>query len=77
VVRPAGVTVTGIPLVTTPKAWSMLPVPPEKTAVKEVDVPAVMGFGVAVKLVMAGAATTVTLTDWVTEVPAELVTVSV
>ena len=47
------------------------------TAVNVVEVPAVMVGAAAVKLVIAGAATTVTVTCLVTDVLAALVTVSV
>ena len=51
--------------------------PPVKFAVKVVEVPAVIVAAAAVKLVIAGAATTVTVTCKVTEVLAALVTVNV
>ena len=51
-----------VPLVTVPMLWFTAPVPPVKTPVRVVLVPVVMVAFVAVKLVMAGAATTVTVT---------------
>jgi hypothetical protein len=71
-----GETVTAVPLVTAPTLWSTLPVPLEKTAVRVVEAPAVMVLLAAAKLVMEGAAATVTVTSAVA-VPVELVTVSV
>jgi len=50
----AGETVTGIALVTLPTPLSMLPVPLLKTAVRVVDVPAVIDVAAAVKLVIVG-----------------------
>lgn len=49
------------PGVVVPMLWSTLPVPPEKTAVRLVLVPAVMTDWAAVKLEITGAATTVTI----------------
>jgi len=49
---------TGTPLVTVPTPWSTVPVPPLKTAVSVVEVPAVIVPAAGVKLVIAGAATT-------------------
>jgi hypothetical protein len=54
-----------------------LPVPPVKTDVSVVEVPAVMVAAAGVKLVIAGAGITVTVVWDVTEAPAALVTVSV
>jgi hypothetical protein len=77
VVVTAGDTVTAVPLVTTPTLLSTLPVPLLKTPAKVVEVPAVMVAAAAVKLVMVGTATTVTVACLVTAVPAALVTVNV
>ena len=66
-----------VPLVTVPMLWSTEPVPPVNTPVRVVLVPVVMVGAAAVKLVMAGAATTVTVAVCVTLVPAALVTVRV
>ena len=55
----AGVTFTAVPLVTAPTALFTLPVPLLKTAVKVVDVPAVIVVAADVKLVIVGAGTTV------------------
>ena len=73
----AGVTGAAVPLVTAPTPLSTLPVPLLKTPVKVVEVPAVIVAAAEVKLVMAGAATTVTVTCLVTDVFAALVTVRV
>ena len=73
----AGATLTDTPLATGPTPWSMLPVPPEKAAVRVVELPALIVAAPAVKLVITGAATTVTVICAVTNVPAPLVTVSV
>jgi hypothetical protein len=72
-----GVTVTAVPLVTAPTLLSTLPAPPEKTAVRVVELPAVIVLAAAVKLVITGMGTTVTVTDADTEVPALLTTVKV
>ena len=53
-----GETDAPVPLVTVPTALLTLPVPPENTPVSVVEVPAVMIGAAAVKLVNAGAATT-------------------
>jgi hypothetical protein len=45
----------GVPLVTAPTPWSMVPAPWSKTAVSVVALPAVMGDWVAVKLEIVGA----------------------
>jgi hypothetical protein len=58
VVVDAGETVTGVPLVTAPTLLLTLPVPPLNTAVNVVELPAVIVCEAAVKLVIAGAATT-------------------
>lgn len=68
---------TATPEVTTPMPLSTPPVPPEKTAISVVLVPAVMVGCAAVKLVITGTAKTCTVVCAVTLVPAELVTVSV
>jgi hypothetical protein len=77
-------TETGVPLVIA--IWLLFllfvtiavpPVPALKTPVSVVEVPAVMVVAPAVKLVSVGAATAVTETVAVTDVPAELVTVRV
>jgi hypothetical protein len=72
----AGVTVTGVPLITAPMPLLIVPVPPENTAVSEVELAAVIVLAPAEKLVIAGAGTTVTVTVADTE-PALLVTVNV
>jgi hypothetical protein len=53
--------VTAVPLVTVPTLLSTLPVPLLKTAVKVVEVPAVIVEAAEVKLVIRGAGTTVTV----------------
>jgi hypothetical protein len=53
-----GETVAGVPLVTAPTLLLTLPVPPLKLPVNVVEVPAVIVGEAAVKLVIAGAATT-------------------
>jgi hypothetical protein len=53
-----GETVTAVPLVTTPTPLLTLPVPPLKTAVRVVEPPARIVGAAAVKLVIAGVATT-------------------
>jgi hypothetical protein len=73
----AGETGTAVPLFTAPTPVSTLPVPLLNIPVKVVDVPAVIVPAAAEKLVITGAATTVTVTCLVTEVFAVLVTVSV
>ena len=73
----AGDTVTAVLLVTAPMLLSTLPVPPANIAVRVVEVPAVIVAAAGEKLVIVGAATTVTVTCLVTAVPAALVTVSV
>ena len=57
----AGVMVTAVLLVTVPTPLLMEPVPPLNTAVSVVEVPAVIVVFAAVKLVMAGGATTVNM----------------
>ena len=66
-----------MPLVTVMLPGVTTPVPPVKTAVRLELPPAVMVAGLAVKLVIVGGGTTVTVTVWVTAVFAALVTVSV
>ena len=66
----------GTPLATAPRSWSTVAVPSAKTAVRAVAVPEVMGLLPAVKPVMLGAATTVTVTALATVPPGPL-TVSV
>jgi hypothetical protein len=53
------------------------PLPFAKTAVSDVDVPEVIVAGLAVKLVITGAGTTVTLVAALAVVPTEFVTVRV
>jgi hypothetical protein len=55
----------------------MVPVPLLKTAVKVVDVPAVIVAEPETKLVIVGAGTTVMVACWVTFAPAVFVTVNV
>ena len=64
------------PLVTNPMLLSMLPVPPVKMPFSWVRVPTAMVERSAVKLVMTGRGTTVTVTSCETEVPAASVTVN-
>ena len=74
----AGVTVTGVPLITAPMPLLIVPVPPEKTAVKVVELPAVMVDAPALKLLMTGGATPPTVRLAVPAMPlmvAEIVTV--
>ena len=73
----AGETVTAVPLVTAPTLLLTLPVPPLNTAVKVVEPPTVIIAAAGVKLVIAGAATTVTVTCFVAVVFAAFVTVKV
>ena len=72
-----GLTLTGVPLVTARLPGVITPVPLAKTAVRLELAPAVMVTGFAVKLVIAGAGTTVTVAVWLTDASAELVTVMV
>ena len=72
-----GVTVVGIPPLTAPMPLSIAPAPFAKTAVNVVELPLVIIDDPAVKLVITGAGTTVTVTFAVTLVPNEFVTVSV
>jgi hypothetical protein len=77
VVVAPGVTVFDTPLETAPTPLSMLAVPFENTAVRALDPPSFTEAGDAAKLVILGAATTVTVTELVADVPASLVTVKV
>jgi hypothetical protein len=77
VVVDVGETLTGVPLVTAPTPWSTLPVPPLNIAVRVVELPVTIVATPDVKLVIAGAGTTVTRAVLVTAVPAAFVTVSV
>jgi len=72
-----GETVTAMPLVTAPTPLLTLPVPLLNTPVNVVEVPAVIVAAAEVKLVMAGAATTVTVAWLVTFAPAAFDTVRV
>ncbi len=71
----AGVTGTGVPLVTAPTPLLMLPVPPVKFAVRVVEFPAVIVDAPAEKLLITGGGTTVTVALAVTDVPALFMTV--
>lgn len=74
----AGVTATAVPLVTGILPGVITPVPPEKTAVRFEDMPAVIVGRLATKLAIAGGAGfTVIVTVCVTAVPPVGVTVSV
>jgi hypothetical protein len=77
VVVVAGLTVTGMPLVTGPTLLSTLPVPPVKLAVRVGDWPWRIVEGEATKLLIAGAATTVTICCFVVVAPPAPVTVRV
>lgn len=66
-----------MPLVTAPTPLSMLPVPPVNAAVSVVEPPTEIIAAPCVKLVIAGAATTVTVTCFVAVVFAVFVTVKV
>jgi hypothetical protein len=67
---------TPVPLVTVPMLWSMTPVPPAKVPVNWVKVPTAIVGRKAVKLVMLGRGTTVTVTVCDAEAPAASVIVS-
>lgn len=67
----------GVLLVTAPTPLFTLPVPLVNTPVKVVEVPAVIVAAAETKLVMVGAATTVTVTCLVTVAPAVFDTVRV
>ncbi len=77
VVVATGEMFTGVPLVTAPTPLLMLPAPPLKTAVRVVVFPETIVEAPGVKLVIAGAGTTVTVTGLVTAAPAVFVTVRV
>jgi len=77
VVVAAGVIVTGVPLVTGPTPLLTLPVPPLNTAVRVVELGETIVASAGVKLVIEGAATTVTVTCLVAVAPAVFVTVKV
>lgn len=68
---------TGVPLVTAPTPLLTLPVPPLNTAVNVVVFPETIVASAGVKLVIAGAATTVTVAVLVTEAPISFDTVRV
>jgi hypothetical protein len=73
-----GVTLTAVPLVARRLPGVITPVPLAKIPVREAVPPAVIDVGLAMKLVIAGAAGfTVITAVWVTVTPAALVTVSV
>ena len=74
----AGATVFENPVVTPPTPLSIDPVPPLKAPVSVLGLPCFTAAGEAAKLVMRGAATTVTVTGaLLTEAPAPFVTVNV
>ncbi len=73
----AGDTLTATPLVTEIAPGLMTPEPLENTGAREVEVPEEIVVAPAVKLVITGAGTTVTVVCAVTKVPAAVVTVSV
>jgi hypothetical protein len=77
VVVVVGPTLTAVPLVTGRLPGVITPVPFAKTPVRFVLPPAAIVAGFAVKLVIVGAETTVTVTVCVTAVPAGFVTVRV
>jgi TATA-box binding protein (TBP) (component of TFIID and TFIIIB) len=77
VVVATGVIIMAMLLVTGPTLLSTEPEPALNTAVRLVELPAVIVVCAAVKLVITGAATTVTVVLAVTAVPAAFVTVSV
>ena len=72
-----GLTLTAVPLVAGILPGVITPVPPAKTPVRLVLAPAVIVAGLAAKLVIVGAGTTVTVTVCVTAAPLDGVTVSV
>lgn len=72
-----GLTLTGVPLVAGRLPGVITPVPLAKTAVRLELPPTVIVAGLATKLVIVGAGTTVTVTVWVTAAPLEPVTVMV
>jgi len=65
----AGIIDTGVPLVTAPPPLLIVPAPPEKTAVRVVEFPAVMVDAPAVKLLMTGGATPPTVSVAVPVMP--------
>lgn len=71
-----GLTETGVPLVTGRLPGVIMPVPFAKTAVRLELFPLAIVLGLAPKLVIVGAGSTVTVVVWLTSVPAPLVTVS-
>ena len=77
VVVDVGETDTPMPVSTEMLPGVMTAAPSAKTAVSVDDVPAVIDVGKAVKLVIDGGGTTVTVLVCVVAVPAALVTVSV
>jgi len=77
VVVAAGLTLTGVPLVAGRLPGVITPEPLAKTAVRLELPPAVMVTGVAAKLVIVGAGTTVTVAVRLTVAPLEPVTVMV
>jgi hypothetical protein len=72
-----GVIFTGVPLVTGPTPLFTEPVPPLNVAVSVVEFPTVIVEEPALKLVIAGGGTTVTVACAVMDAPSEFVTVSV
>lgn len=72
-----GLTLTGVPLMAGRLPGVITPVPLAKTAVRLELPPTVIVAGLATKLVIVGAGTTVTVTVWVTAAPLEPVTVMV
>ena len=72
-----GLTLTGVPLVAGRLPGVITPVPLAKTAVRLELPPTVIVAGLATKLVIVDAGTTVTVTVWVTAAPLEPVTVMV
>ena len=72
-----GLTLTGVPLVTVRLPGVITPVPLAKTAVRLELPPIAMVTGFAIKLVIDGAGTTVTVAVWVIAVPVGGVTVRV
>ena len=73
----AGLTLTAVPLVTERLPGVMTPAPPEKTAVRLELFPETIEEGLATKLVITGAAVTVTVAVWVMAVPTAGVTMRV
>jgi hypothetical protein len=77
VVVTVGFTVRTLPLVTAPMPLSIDPVPFTNVGVKVAGAPAVIVVGLATKLLIEGAGTTVTVAVAVTNAPAVFVTVKV